>query len=49
MMHVHAVVQCSWEVVEDDELVHFPILTFQEGLPIAVTSIDNADECLILH
>ena len=41
--------QSSWELVEEDELIRFPTLTFQEGLPVAVTSIDNADECLILH
>lgn len=43
------VTKYSWQLVEEDDLIRFPALTFQEGLPIVVKNMNDEDECLILH
>lgn len=43
------VTKYSWQLVEEDEFIRFPVPTFQEGLPIVVKNMHDADECLILH
>lgn len=43
------VTRYSWQLVEDDEFICFPVMNFQEGFPIVVKSMSDADECLILH
>lgn len=45
----YLVTKYSWQLVEEDDIIRFPVLTFQEGLPIVVKNINDEDECLILH
>ncbi|KAH7276424.1 hypothetical protein KP509_39G007100 [Ceratopteris richardii] len=39
----------SWQVVGEDDMICFPVMTFQEGFPVVVKDVKDADECLILH
>eukprot|EP00250_Pteridium_aquilinum_P005681 c15737_g1_i1 orf=321-1757(+) len=43
------VTKYSWQVVEEDEFICFPVMNFQEGFPIVVKNVMDAEECLILH
>lgn len=43
------VTKYSWQLVEEDEFICFPVMNFQEGFPIVVKNMTDADECLILH
>lgn len=43
------VTRYSWQVVGDDDFICFPVMNFQEGFPIVVKNLMDADECLILH
>ncbi|KAI5068453.1 hypothetical protein GOP47_0016798 [Adiantum capillus-veneris] len=45
----YLVTRYSWQVVGDDDVICFPVMNFQEGFPIVVKSLMDADECLILH
>ncbi|MCO5606729.1 hypothetical protein L7F22_060919 [Adiantum nelumboides] len=45
----YLVTRYSWQAVGEDKLICFPAMNFQEGFPIVVKNLMDADECLILH